>query len=255
MQTLSADRASTSTSPVTSDDCSVLEFRQYTLQPGTRDGFVDLFEREFLESQEILGNRILGQFRDLDDPDRFVWLRGFRDMTARAEALTAFYGGPVWQTHRDTANACIIDSDNVLLLRPANGSAIVPAPRPATDAASASDGRVLATTYHFDAPVDEGFVAFFEREVAPAVTAIGASMLAHLVTEPAANNFRLPVREGEHVFVWLAGFADASMYQRYLALTRSSDWQHRIAPELRPRLLLSPEILRLAPTPRSRTQA
>jgi hypothetical protein len=56
----------------------------------------------------------LGAFRDVDDPDSFVWLRGFADMPARGEGLQAFYGGPVWAKHSDAANATIIDSDNVL---------------------------------------------------------------------------------------------------------------------------------------------
>ena len=33
---------------------------------------------------------LVGQFRDLDNPDRFVWLRGFADMTTRAQALERF---------------------------------------------------------------------------------------------------------------------------------------------------------------------
>ena len=63
--------------------------------------------------------RALGQFRDLDDPDRFVWLRGFADMASRAAPLAAFYDGPVWAAHRGVANTTMIDSDDVLLLRPA----------------------------------------------------------------------------------------------------------------------------------------
>jgi hypothetical protein len=90
------------------DDCAVVELRQYSLHPGTRDRFIELFDREFVESQEALGSWVIGQFRDLDDPDRIVWLRGFRDMPARGKALTAFYGGSVWQAHRDAANAAII---------------------------------------------------------------------------------------------------------------------------------------------------
>ena len=84
-----------------------------------RDALIELFEREFIETQETTGMIVLGQFRDLDDPDRFVWLRGFSDMANRATALQEFYGGPVWKAHRDAANATMIDSDNVLLLRPA----------------------------------------------------------------------------------------------------------------------------------------
>src|SRR5258708_4532773 len=58
-------------------DTSVVELRQYTLRGGRREDLISLFEREFIESQEALGVRVLGIFRDLDDPDRFVWTRGF----------------------------------------------------------------------------------------------------------------------------------------------------------------------------------
>ena len=61
----------------------IVELRQYRLHPGKRDALIELFEREFIESQEAVGMAILGTFRDLDDPDRFVWMRGFTDMTSR----------------------------------------------------------------------------------------------------------------------------------------------------------------------------
>ena len=99
--------------------CPIVELRQYTLRPGKRDVLIDLFDREFVETQEAVGMKVIGQFRDLDHPDHFVWLRGFRDMPSRAKALNDFYGGSVWKAHREAANATIIDSDNVLLLRPA----------------------------------------------------------------------------------------------------------------------------------------
>src|SRR4051812_3912762 len=80
--------------PAAPEALAVLELRQYTLHPGRRDELVALFEREFVETQEAAGIRLLGSFHDLDAPDRFVWLRGFPDMAARADALGAFYGGP-----------------------------------------------------------------------------------------------------------------------------------------------------------------
>jgi hypothetical protein len=97
----------------------VVELRQYTLHPRKRDALIELFDREFVESQEAEGMSVMGQFRDLDDPDRFVWLRGFADMPSRARGLQGYYGGPVWAAHREAANAPRSDSDDVLLLRPA----------------------------------------------------------------------------------------------------------------------------------------
>jgi hypothetical protein len=57
--------------------CLIVELRQYTLHAGKRDVLIDLFDREFVESQEALGMKIIGQLWDLDNPNRFVWLRVF----------------------------------------------------------------------------------------------------------------------------------------------------------------------------------
>jgi quinol monooxygenase YgiN len=113
-----------------SADCTVVELRRYRLHPGARDTLIELFDREFVESQEAVGMHLLGQFRDLDDPDSFVWLRGFQDMSARKRALEAFYGGPIWKAHSSAANVTMIDSDNVLLLRPVAGLELDSADRP-----------------------------------------------------------------------------------------------------------------------------
>ena len=99
--------------------CAVLELRQYTLKPGRRDALIDIFDRHFIESQEALGMSVVGQFRDRRRPDRFVWLRGFSDMESRRNALAAFYDGPIWGAHKAKANDTMLDSDNVLLLKPA----------------------------------------------------------------------------------------------------------------------------------------
>lgn len=105
------------------DEITVVELRRYRLHPGRREELIELFERDFLEPQVAAGMSILGQFRDIDHPDTFTWLRGFSDMAARRRALDAFYGGPVWATHRDAANATMVDSDDVHLLRPRAGLA------------------------------------------------------------------------------------------------------------------------------------
>src|SRR5262249_31659938 len=98
---------------------SVIELRQYKIFPGKRDQMIQLFEREFIARQELVGMRLVGTFRDQRDADRFTWIREFASMDVRDRELSAFYFGPVWKAHRNEANAFIDDSDNVLLLRPA----------------------------------------------------------------------------------------------------------------------------------------
>ena len=236
--------------------CSVLELRQYTLHPGGRDVLIELFDREFIESQEALGMTVVGQFRDLDQSNRFVWLRGFEDMPSRARALEDFYGGPVWKAHRLAANATMIDSDNVLLLKPASpGSEFqIRNSRPPVGAKGTRRGLIVATIYYFDSRVTDDFVAFFEKVMKPALTAAGASVLAYFVTEPSKNNFpRLPVREGENVFVWFSSFRDETSYADHQAgLSKSQRWLNEASPTLTRWLKRNPEILKLSPTDRSR---
>lgn len=91
--------------------CAVIELRQYITYPGKRDDLITLFEREFIESQEAVGIHVLGQFRDVNDPHRFTWVRGFSAMPARKQALTDFYFGPLWKTWKSQANATLYDNE------------------------------------------------------------------------------------------------------------------------------------------------
>jgi len=237
---------------------SVLELRQYKIVHGRRDELIGLFDREFVESQEACGMRLIGQFRDLDDPDRFTWLREFPDMAKRAQALGAFYGGPVWQVHRGEANPLLEDNDNVLLLRPAwdgSGFGDLPTRRPGRDEAAAGGaGMVVATIHYLWKKPDEGFSEVFRRDFAPALSRAGLPVLAAFVIEEAPNNFpRLPVREGEKLFVWFTrvrGVADyASGRER---LNRDAIWRAQLAARLDDYEERPAQVLRLAPTDRSR---
>ena len=137
-----------------------------------------------------------GHFRDLSDPDRFVWFRAFPDMERRREALTSFYSGPTWMANRDAANATLIDSDDVLLLRlvePHRGFRVTQERPPV--GAPLPNSRFALTIYSFDRPASAEDIARVRRELPTATL---------LQTEPAENTYpRLPVRTGEHVLVAL----------------------------------------------------
>lgn len=161
---------------------SIFELRQYTLHPGRRDELIELFEREFVEPQEAVGMRVVGTFRDLGDPNRFVWIRSFADMAVRKAALEGFYYGPVWKAHARAANATMIDSDDVLLLEPIEGEF----------AAGTGPSRVLAAVY-------------LDGDPGPAPAGTVA-----LRTSDEVNDFpALPVR-GDRAVVWIARFPDGA---------------------------------------------
>jgi hypothetical protein len=223
---------------------NIVELRQYAMKPGRRDELIELFEREFVETQEAVGIDVIGTFHDADDPDRFVWLRGYADMESRGRALAAFYDGPVWKAHRDAAVATMDNTDNVLLLRPAWRGSGFPgtgtrAPRGVHDL---PPDLIIAAICYFDPDVPDDFVESFRTVMPPLCETAGATLMAILVSETSANNYsRHPIREGERVFVWFLHFPDAA-----------SAHPVPLGPELGRSLCKPMEILRLHPTARSR---
>lgn len=231
---------------------TVFELRQYTLRGGQRETLITLFEKHFIESQNAVGAHVIGIFRDLDDPDRFVWIRGFHDMVLRRQALENFYGGPVWQAHRQAANATMIDSDNVLLLRAAAPGQGLSEP---TAASARAQGPFGVDIYYLDTSPAAEFAQFFDTALSRHYTAAGARVLAHLTTEEAQNDFRLPVREHERTYVcvtrWPSVEAHDEFVRRYHAL---SGWRDPAPEAILPALMRKPERLRLEPTERSPLQ-
>jgi hypothetical protein len=99
----------------------VLELRNYLVRQGQRDEFINLFEENFVQSQNTLGGYILGQYRIKGADDNFFWIRGFKDMPTRYKFLNDFYSGsPSWKQHKSAANSMLLNNDNVYLLKSLN---------------------------------------------------------------------------------------------------------------------------------------
>lgn len=235
------------------DPDPVIELRQYKIVHGRRDAFVALFESAFVEPQEALGMRLVGQFRDMDDPDRFTWIREFPAMAGRAAQLERFYSGPVWQARRGEANPMLDDNDNVLLLKPsASGAGFGPIdrrPRPGGDR-----GFAVATIHYLWKAPEEGFSPFFESTGRAALHGAGLDVLGSYVGDGRPNLFpRLPVRQGEKLFVWFSRTGSMADYERAVAALRGraavKRGPHWLLPDLEER---PAQVLRLRSAPRSR---
>jgi hypothetical protein len=208
------------------DRMPIIELRQYTMVPGRRNDFVEIFDREFVETQEALGIEVIGQFVDLDRADRYVWMRRFPDMESRKLSLEAFYSGPAWETHKDAANATMTEWHDVLLLKPAReGRDILvdPAARAAFADAAAEQGPLTVVIWDVAPDARDDLAERVGRAVP------GARAL--LVTDPSPNTYqRLPVREDASVVVAVLDGASAGTTLDGIAPT---------------------QVLRLQPTPRS----
>jgi len=176
----------------------IVDLRDYTVAPGTRDLLVERFERLFMDAQEQLGATMLGAFRDADLPDRFVFLRACPDLPSRQRILTEYYErGAQWQANKAEVNSWLIDSDNVLFVRPI--SELAP---PASGTSSVAMLQRLERR-----PLTPGEVELAAGAVTRAIAGAGGRLLATFATDPAANNYpRHPIRTGEHGLVWFATF-------------------------------------------------
>ncbi len=232
-------------------DFGVIEFRRYTIKAGGRDHFARYFETFFPEAFQQMGAIAFGQFFERANHSRFTWLRGFKDMDARATVNAAFYYGPLWKEHRSTLNDLMVDSDDVLLLRPLSPEravAILPAVDPVNEEKGAR-GVVVAEIFAVKPNSVEAFAQQAEATFAGYRTA-GVREAGVLVTLDAPNNFpQLPVRTDGPYLVWLGIIKDNQSLESRFKPSAERSTQSLAATGL---LRGAPELVILDPTSRSR---
>ena len=227
--------------PLAIEASTVVELRPYVTRPGKRDAFNALFEN-VLPDLEAAGQHIHGQFHDANNPDRQVWIRGYPSMAARPKALADFYDGLVWKANRDAVNATIADLGDVRLLNPVD--------EPTFTLTKKVTAFLVATIYLLSTTVDQGFLRFYRERLKPTLAQAGAPPIAALSTEYARDNYpRLPVKQGEHAFVWFAAYGSADEYRRHQQTLAASKAWPAVEAELAKHLASPAQTLELIPTP------
>jgi len=193
-----------------STNYAVIELRRYTLVDGAAQRFSRSFETWFPEAFQQLGALVLGHFFERGAVERFTWLRGYPDMAARAAVNTAFYDGPVWQEHKAMLNQWIVDSDDVLLLRPLNEGCAIPAIASVDPVAEPDGAGGIAILQIF--PVIEGALNACAQAAEPWFASYqgrGVTEAGILATLDEANNFpRHPIRTDGTYLVWMGVLRD-----------------------------------------------
>jgi len=231
-------------------DFQVIEFRRYTVAPGQRDRFTSYFDTYFPEAFEQLGAMVFGQFHERGNADHFTWLRGFKDINARPIVNSAFYYGPLWKEHRIKVNAILPDSNNVMLLRPADADDRIPV-LPAVDPVDEPDGaRGIVVAEIF--PVNKGSEDAFAKQARAGFAryaGTGVHPAGVLVSLDVPNNFpQLPIRSDGPWVVWLGVVRDAASLAKLEAAMTGAQTGFDATGLLRG----VPERVVMDPTPRSR---
>ena len=224
---------------------NVLEIRNYLLKPNRLEHFIDYFEAHFIASQEAVGMSILGQFRLLSEPDRFVWIRGFRDMETRFEALQNFYSGPVWAKYGPLANDMMLEWHNVHLLRPAASLTLNDGVSAQSIAADLANGTISPDTgiiaidfYQVASPREKA-----EINILKAYHEADIQIRGLFVAETRENTFsRLPVYQVEDAFVVISAYeSEADSEKRSVVVRQLAQNGIALHPTI-PSLLLSPTL-------------
>lgn len=227
---------------------ALFEFRTYEMRAGRRDVLIDLFETAFLDEYEKHGAHVLATFRDVDFADRWVWMRAFEDGRARGRALTAFYSSDIWRRLRVEANTTIRDTRNALLLRMVSGDI--------ADAESGQERRIQGGIIVSSVQIvpfgsERAHARAFADYAMPLLHELGGAPFATMETDRSQNCYPRQAVRPESVFVTLTRFESRERHEEFLRQRETSRaWRDDVKSRLGgPR---APEIMRLAPTTRSR---
>ncbi len=93
----------------------IVEVRSYRIKPGRRAEFLRFFETRSVPALRSYGMKVLGPFLDLENPNKFVWLRGFPSLEERDRMKQAFYEGELWKKELEPIAMPMLESYDVIL--------------------------------------------------------------------------------------------------------------------------------------------
>jgi hypothetical protein len=99
----------------------IVEVRTYRIKPGRRTDFIRFFEMRSVPALRSHGMNVLGPLLDLENPNRFVWLRIFPFLDERDRMKTAFYEGPEWKNELEAIAMPMLESYDVTLCETSPG--------------------------------------------------------------------------------------------------------------------------------------
>ena len=99
----------------------IIEVRSYRVKPGKRDQFIEFFEKRAIPAQREYGMNVFGPLLDVENPNKFVFLRSFPSLDERDPLKDNFYGGPLWKNELEGIAMPMIDSYDVILCESSSG--------------------------------------------------------------------------------------------------------------------------------------
>jgi NIPSNAP len=93
----------------------IVEVRSYRTKPGKREEFIEFFLKRSVPALREHGMKVQGPFLDIENPNKFVWLRSFPSLEERERMRDAFYGGELWKSELEAIAMPMLESYDVIL--------------------------------------------------------------------------------------------------------------------------------------------
>ena len=99
----------------------IVEVRSYRIKPGKREEFLEFFLKRSVPALREHGMKVTGPFIDLENPNKFVWLRSFPSLKERDRMKDAFYEGELWKNELEAIAMPMLESYDVILCETSPG--------------------------------------------------------------------------------------------------------------------------------------
>ena len=99
----------------------IVEVRSYRIKSGHRDEFIELFESRAIPALRKYGMQIVGPMLDVENPNKFVFLRSFPSLEERERMKDAFYRSELWKNDLEPLAMPLLDSYDVILCETSPG--------------------------------------------------------------------------------------------------------------------------------------
>lgn len=93
----------------------IVEVRSYRIVPGHREDFLEFFRTRSIPALRSHGMKVVGPLIDLENPNKFVWLRCFPTPEDRDRMKRNFYEGDLWKNELEAIAMPMLESYDVIL--------------------------------------------------------------------------------------------------------------------------------------------
>ena len=99
----------------------IVEVRSYRIVPGRREEFLEFFKTRSIPALRECGMKVVGPLIDIENPNKFVWLRCFPSLEDRDRMKRDFYEGVLWKNELEEVAMPMLDSYDVILCEVPDG--------------------------------------------------------------------------------------------------------------------------------------